>query len=116
MPTGCNAGCLCITSPRIMRNAPATSKSMTLQNFLGGTWTASTASSTVPVHNPSTGEVIAETPLSPAADVEAAVAAARLAFEHWGQTPAPKRAAVLFRYRELLEQEFEALARLVTRE
>ena len=50
---------------------------MTLQNFVGGTWTASTASSTVPVHNPSTGEIIAETPLSPAADVAAAVAAAR---------------------------------------
>ena len=89
---------------------------MTLQNFIGGAWTASTASSTAPVHNPSTGEVIAETPLSPAADVDAAVAAARKAFEHWSQTPAPKRAAVLFRYRELLEKEFDALARLVTRE
>jgi len=89
---------------------------MILQNYIGGKWLASTGKSVVPVHNPSTGEVIAETPLSTAADVDTAVLAARKAFEHWGQTPAPKRAAVLFRYRELLEQNFQSLARLVTRE
>jgi len=89
---------------------------MILQNFIGGAWTDSTATNTVPVYNPSTGEIIAQTPLSPAADVDAAVSAARKAFVHWGQLPSPKRAAILFRYRELLEQDFEALARLVTRE
>jgi len=89
---------------------------MILQNYIGGKWLASTGKSVVPVHNPSTGDVIAETPLSTAADVDTAVLAARKAFEHWGQTPAPKRAAVLFRYRELLEQNFQSLARLVTRE
>ncbi len=89
---------------------------MILQNYIGGRWIASTGKGVVPVHNPSTGEVIAETPLSTAADVDAAVLAARQAFEHWGQTPVSKRAAVLFRYRELLEQHFQSLARLVTRE
>src|SRR5580704_474599 len=116
MPTGWSAACRCIISPRITRSAMETSNPATLRNFIGGTWTASTARSTAPVHNPSTGEIIAETPVSPAADVDAAVTAARKAFEHWGQTPAPKRASILFRYRELLEQEFDALARLVTRE
>lgn len=89
---------------------------MILQNFIGGVWTASSATTTTPVHNPSTGEVIAQTPLSSDADVDAAVAAAKKAFAHWGQTPAPKRATVMFRYRDLLEKEFEALASLVTRE
>ncbi len=89
---------------------------MILQNFIGGVWTASSATNTTPVHNPSTGEVIAQTPLSSDADVDAAVAAAKKAFAHWGQTPAPKRATVMFRYRDLLEKEFEALASLVTRE
>ena len=89
---------------------------MLLNNFIGGSWLASTGVDTVPVHNPSTGEIIALTPLSTTSDVDAAVAAARTAFEHWGQTPAPKRTAILFRYRELLEQEFEALAQLITRE
>jgi malonate-semialdehyde dehydrogenase (acetylating) / methylmalonate-semialdehyde dehydrogenase len=89
---------------------------MILKNFIGGTWCEASARATVPVHNPSTGETIAETPLSGAADVDRAAAAARKAFAHWSQLPAPRRAAVLFRYRELLETNFGALARLVTRE
>lgn len=89
---------------------------MQLSNFIGGQWVASAATATVPVHNPSTGEIIAATPLSPAAEVEPAVQAARAAFGAWSQTPPSKRAAIIFRYRELLEKEFEALARLVTRE
>lgn len=76
----------------------------------------STGVATSPVHNPSSGEVIAETPLSAASDVDRAVQAARQAFAGWGAAPALKRAAVLFRYRELLELNFNALARLVTRE
>ncbi|MCA9122047.1 MAG: CoA-acylating methylmalonate-semialdehyde dehydrogenase [Planctomycetaceae bacterium] len=89
---------------------------MMLNNFIGGRWIGANAAKTVPVHNPSTGEVIAETPLSSAVDVDNAVAAANHAFAHWRRTPPPKRAAVMFRYRELLEQQFEELARLVTRE
>ena len=91
-------------------------EAMRLQNFYGGKCVASSGVATVPVHNPSTAEVIAETPLSTAADVETAVQAAQKAFATWSITPAPKRAAVLFRYRDLLEENFDALARLVTRE
>ena len=68
------------------------------------------------VFNPSTGEVIARVPLGTAADVDAAVQAARAAFASWSLMPPPKRAAVLFRYRDLLERHFDELARLVTRE
>jgi malonate-semialdehyde dehydrogenase (acetylating)/methylmalonate-semialdehyde dehydrogenase len=68
------------------------------------------------VFNPSTGEVIARVPLGTAADVDAAVQAARAAFTSWSTVPAPKRAAILFRYRDLLERHFDELARLVTRE
>ena len=89
---------------------------MRLKNYIAGTWCDASSSATVPVHNPSTGETIAETPLSSAIDVDRAVAAACKAFVQWSQTPAPRRTAVLFRYRELLEANFAALARLVTRE
>ena len=89
---------------------------MTLKNFIGGTWVDSQATARVPVHNPSTGEVIAETPLSIAADVDAAAKSATKAFAAWSHTPPPRRAAIMFRYRELLEQQFEDLARLVTLE
>lgn len=87
-----------------------------IKNFIGGVWTASHGTTSAPVHNPSTGEVIAQTPFSLASDVNTAVTEAKKAFASWSRTPAPKRAAVMFRYRDLLEQEFEALAQLVTRE
>jgi malonate-semialdehyde dehydrogenase (acetylating) / methylmalonate-semialdehyde dehydrogenase len=87
-----------------------------LKNLIGGTWTDSVHSETVPVHNPSTGEILARTPLSSAVDVDAAVSAASQAFKEWSSLPAPKRAGVMFRYRDLLEREFETLAKLVTTE
>lgn len=89
---------------------------MSLKNFVGGQWVDANATSISPVYNPSTAEIIAETPLSSAADVATAVAAAKKAFAEWSHTPPPKRAAVMFRYRELLEQQFEELAKLVTLE
>lgn len=85
-------------------------------NLIGPQWIEPEGRKTSPVYNPSTGEVIARVPLCEAAEVDAAVEAASRAFPDWSATPAPRRAACLFRYRELLEQQFESLARLVTRE
>lgn len=89
---------------------------MQISHFIAGRAVASSTKEFGDVYNPSTGEVIARVPLGTAGDVDAAVQAARAAFAGWSGTPAPKRAAVLFRYRDLLEQNFDALARLVTRE
>ncbi|MEM7166749.1 MAG: CoA-acylating methylmalonate-semialdehyde dehydrogenase [Planctomycetota bacterium] len=69
-----------------------------------------------PVHNPSTGEVIAHAPLSGKAEVDAAVDAAERAFPGWMETPPIDRARVLFRYKMLLEEHFEELSKLVTLE
>lgn len=89
---------------------------MQLAHLIAGSPTASSAASFGDVFNPSTGEVIARVPMGTAADVDAAVVAAQKAFKTWGETPAPKRSAILFRYKHLLEQHFDELARLVTRE
>ncbi len=89
---------------------------MKVKNYIGGVWSDVTSNVLIPVHNPSTGEVIAETPLSSAEEVDRAVKAAQKAFVSWGSTPSPKRAAILFRYRDLLEANFAALAQLVTLE
>lgn len=89
---------------------------MNVQNYIGGEWSLPATSDRLPVHNPATGEVIAETPVSTAADVDTAVKAARNAFESWSLTPAPKRAGILFRYKALLEENVEDLARLLTLE
>ena len=100
--------------------ATATARSSTqaeiLRNFVGGRWVESRAREFLDVYNPARGEVIARTPLSTGEDLDAAVAAAKKAFPGWRDTPAVVRARALFRFRDLLEQNFEELARTVTAE
>src|SRR5712692_10052677 len=87
-----------------------------LGNFIGGRWVPSRATQYLDVHNPALGTVIAETPMSTAADVDAAVDAAKKAFPAWSETPPAVRARHLFTFRTLLEEHLEELARLVTTE
>jgi malonate-semialdehyde dehydrogenase (acetylating)/methylmalonate-semialdehyde dehydrogenase len=68
------------------------------------------------VPNPATTEVLARVPLATAAEVDRAVQAAQAAFPAWRATPPLTRARHLFRLKELLEQNFEELARTVTLE
>ncbi|MBE3552636.1 MAG: aldehyde dehydrogenase family protein, partial [Kyrpidia tusciae] len=93
-----------------------TVQEMRLKNFIGGMWQVSQTDQVLPVPNPATGELLAEVPLSTAADVDRAVRAAREAFESWREVPVVERARVMFRWRELLVQRVEELARLVTTE
>ena len=87
-----------------------------LQNFIGGRWVQSTASDWLDVHNPALGSVIAKVPLSTGRDLDAAVTAARQAFPGWSETPPVVRARAMFRFKALLEEHFEELARIVTTE
>ena len=87
-----------------------------LTNFINGRWAASETTEYLEVHNPARGMVIAQTPLSTARDVDAAVSAARSAFPGWSETPPVARARTLFRFKALLEDDFEELARIVTTE
>jgi malonate-semialdehyde dehydrogenase (acetylating)/methylmalonate-semialdehyde dehydrogenase len=83
--------------------------------YINGEW-LTPAIATTPVYNPSTGDVIAECPVGGAAEVEAAVAAAHAAFPAWRDTPAVERARVFFRFRQLIERDFDRLCRVVSRE
>ena len=87
-----------------------------LSNFIAGRWVDSTAAEHIDVTNPARGVVIARTPLSPAQDVDAAVRAAAAAFPEWSETPPVVRARTMFTFKQLLEEQFEQLARLVTTE
>jgi malonate-semialdehyde dehydrogenase (acetylating)/methylmalonate-semialdehyde dehydrogenase len=87
-----------------------------LSNFIGGRWVPSTSSQTIDVHNPATGQVIARTPMSGGADVEAAVAAAAKAFPDWSETPPVVRARAMFKFKALLETHLDEIARIVTTE
>ncbi|MCG3161617.1 MAG: Methylmalonate-semialdehyde dehydrogenase [acylating] [Acidobacteria bacterium] len=85
-------------------------------NFIGGDLIPAKSAQFTPVYNPSRGEVIAEAPESDAKSVDQAVRAAREAFPAWADTPVVERARVMFRFAHLLEQNFDELARLITRE
>jgi malonate-semialdehyde dehydrogenase (acetylating)/methylmalonate-semialdehyde dehydrogenase len=87
-----------------------------LMNFVGGRWEAAAATETIPVRNPATGNVLAEAPLSTAADVSRAVAAAASALAGWRRTPPGDRIQPLFRLKASLDAHFGELARLVTEE
>ena len=92
------------------------SQAAVLENFIGGRWTPSSATSHLDVHNPARGVVIAKTPMSTAGDVDAAVKAAARAFPGWSETPPVLRARTMFTFRQKLEDHLEELARLVTTE
>lgn len=85
-------------------------------NFIGGAWQRPEQNEFWPVHNPSSGEVIGHTPMGNAKTVDDAVAAALRAYATWSKMPPNSRASIFFNYRQLLEQHFEELALLVTKE
>jgi len=87
-----------------------------LKNYYGGQWVASTASETLPIHNPATNEVLAKVPLSPASEVDQAVQAASAAFDGWRRTPAATRIQPLFKLKELLEENYDDIARMISAE
>lgn len=84
--------------------------------LIGGEWRQSASSAYEDVINPAHGTVLKRVPLGTAGDVDAAVRAAARAFPAWRNTPVPQRVQVLFRLKQLLEDNFEELARLVTQE
>jgi malonate-semialdehyde dehydrogenase (acetylating)/methylmalonate-semialdehyde dehydrogenase len=69
-----------------------------------------------PVFNPATGATIARVSLADSGIVASAVAAAKAALPAWADTPPLKRARVLFRFKQLLDERFDELAALITRE
>jgi malonate-semialdehyde dehydrogenase (acetylating)/methylmalonate-semialdehyde dehydrogenase len=83
--------------------------------FIGGDWMRPRIAGT-PVFNPSTGDVIAECPAGGRAEVAMAVEAAQAAFPAWRDTPPVERARVLFRYRQLVEENLDELCRTISLE
>jgi malonate-semialdehyde dehydrogenase (acetylating)/methylmalonate-semialdehyde dehydrogenase len=69
-----------------------------------------------PVYNPSTGEVARQVRLASVADVAAAVAAAKQAQPAWAAINPQRRARVLFRFKDLIEQNMDSLAELLSSE
>jgi len=85
--------------------------------LIGGAWVPPASGETLPLFDPSDGMPLAEIARGGAADVEAAVAAARAALEgDWGRADAAERGRVLARLGRLVEEHAETLARLESRD
>jgi malonate-semialdehyde dehydrogenase (acetylating)/methylmalonate-semialdehyde dehydrogenase len=88
----------------------------TITNLVDGQPSRSTSTRSQPVYNPATGEPQAILPLSTAAELDAAVASAKAAFPAWADTPPLKRARVMFKFKDLLEQNADRIARAISAE
>ena len=87
-----------------------------IAHFISGQTTAGTSTRAQDVFNPATGEVTGRVSLANVQDVAKAVASAQAAFPAWADTPPLRRARVMFKYLELLNQNRDTLARMITAE
>lgn len=85
-----------------------------IQHWIGGKPVSTPGTATLPVFDPATGEQIAEVAIADLDTVNTAVSAAHAASLSWGQTPASRRAQVLYAFRDLLREHLEDLAALIS--
>ena len=85
-------------------------------NYIGGGWQDSAGAETSDVINPATDEILAKTPLGGRADVDRAAEAAAGAFPDWRRTPPGERIQYLFKFKQLLDEHFDDIARVTTME
>ncbi|OFY64775.1 MAG: methylmalonate-semialdehyde dehydrogenase (acylating) [Bacteroidetes bacterium RIFCSPLOWO2_02_FULL_36_8] len=85
-----------------------------IQNYVNGKWVTPETTEYLDVTNSATGEIIAHVPVSTGKDVSSAIEAAQAAFPAWRETPPAERVKYFFRWKNLLEENFEEIARLCT--
>ncbi|WP_281659028.1 CoA-acylating methylmalonate-semialdehyde dehydrogenase [Halobacillus sp. Cin3] len=88
----------------------------TLKNYINGEWVESESTETLDVYNPATKEVMAKAPLSTRSELDEAARVAQEAFEDWKETAVPKRARILFKFQQLLIDNKQELAEIITKE
>lgn len=99
-----------------MISSDTTAAAVSVPNYIDGQWIESKAGESLDVINPATSEVIARTPLSSTAEVNAAVQSAARAFPEWRRTPPEDRIQYLFKLKHLLEAHLDELGRIISRE
>src|SRR5271169_4686362 len=85
-------------------------------HFIGGKAVKGTSGRFGDVFNPNTGEVQAKVALAKHSEVEAAIANAQAAQPAWAATNPQRRARVMFKFLELIQKEYDDLARLLSSE
>ena len=87
-----------------------------LKNYVNGEWVASKSIRTLDIVNPATTEVLARVPMSTKEEVEEAVRYAKEAYEEWKETPPLTRARYMFTLKNLMEDHFEEVSQILTKE
>jgi len=87
-----------------------------IPHYLNGRLQPGTSGRLAEVYNPARGEISARVSLASKEEVGAGVDAARAAFPDWRDTPPLKRARILFKFKQLLDEHQDELAELITRE
>jgi malonate-semialdehyde dehydrogenase (acetylating)/methylmalonate-semialdehyde dehydrogenase len=87
-----------------------------LKFFVNGKWQESKTNKYMDIWDPSSGELIAQTPCCTEEEVNLAIKSANDAFPSWSNTPAVKRVQILFKFRDLLDQHLDELTYLVCQE
>ena len=88
----------------------------TIQHLIHGQLSDGQGGRSADVFNPATGEAVRRVALADVATVQQAIDSAKQAFPAWRNTPAAKRAQVMFRFKQLLEQHEDAIAKLIAEE
>jgi len=87
-----------------------------INHWIGGRLVPGQSGRTGPVYNPATGQQTGEVDLATVEEVDAAVAAAKEAYESWRKVSLAKRAELMFNIRELVHERREEAARILTSE
>lgn len=87
-----------------------------LTNYIGGTFSTSTSSRTLPVTNPFDGTTITSVVLSNSKDVDKAVQTAQKAFEQWSKVNVKTRILKLMKLHQLMTDNLDELAEMVVKE
>jgi malonate-semialdehyde dehydrogenase (acetylating)/methylmalonate-semialdehyde dehydrogenase len=99
-----------------MNTRDATTAQRELSHFVGGKRVQGTSGRFGDVFNPTLGVATARVPLASKAETEAAIANAQAAFEGWANTSPLTRARVMFKFKELIERNYDELAGYISAE
>src|SRR5215469_5284545 len=99
------------------RSPAKSSRSASALNLIGGSWVEGRGNTSRDIYNPADApELLAPVREAAPEQVDEACAAAARAFPGWRATPAPERAHVLFKFRDLLEKHSSDVAHSIVRE
>jgi malonate-semialdehyde dehydrogenase (acetylating)/methylmalonate-semialdehyde dehydrogenase len=96
--------------------SPLATHNPLVTHWIGGSQSTTVPARRSPVFNPAQGRQVREVAMATAAEVDAAVQSAAGAFRAWAEVPPPRRARVMFRFQELLNQNVKRIARALSEE